>query len=427
MTRRLLLVLLAFSLAGCGLLEGPVPSEIDPTPSPTPVAATADLLILGAIEPDPLLESSFVAVMRRGYELALAETDSRVGGLRIELLRSFPPEFETDPGSLGIDQATEIGFSQSAAALARTEPRLVAYLGPNHKYAFDDGSVERVCRAGLTMMSPISTSPSVGSGCPEQRFFRASASTSGNGRAAARYLAEEGLTRVVVLLSKNDPDRKLSAWEAELDAFRSEARRGGLTILAESDVMNTSAGAITRLRPDAFVLLGRTEEPEAARFWRLREQIAVIPAVVANSAVRDRFEPIGRVSEPAGRTVVASAIPVPAGIPGYAGFVERWRAQFGEAPPPADEWLAMNSYAAMRTLLVAIERAIEEGAASPAEIRGALPSIIPSLEFTGAPYEQRWGFTGSGERYPAVGGIYLLDFTLSEVDGMFPVRTIVYE
>jgi hypothetical protein len=419
-------LLLSLTLAGCSVLDGPVPSEIEP--SATPIAESADLLILGAIEPDPLLESGFITVMRQGYELALAEANGIVGGWRIELVSELPAEISTNPTKYGIDESTEIGFGQSAVAFAALDERLVAFLGAHHKYALEDGTIGRICAAGLLMMSPIQTSPSaVKGGCPEQRFFRTSGSASGNGRAAARYLVEESLTRVVVLTAQNDPGRELSAWKIELEAFRAEARRGGLKIIAESNLMNTSAGAIEQLRPDAFVLLGRTEREEAARFWELRSQIRTIPAIVANSAVRDDFEPLGRASTPAGRVVVASAIPIPDGIPGYAALIGRWVERFGAAPPTDDQWLAMNSYAAMKALLVAIERAREAGAMTPLAVRAALPTIVASLALTGAPYELPWGFTGAGERYPTVGGIYLLDFTISEVDGMFPLKTITYE
>lgn len=425
MTRLLAALALSWSLVGCSLLDGPAPSVVDPSPTPEPVVE-ADLLVYGAVDPDPQLPSSFVEVMARGYELALAETENRVGEWRVELVRELPDEIvaKSEEYGIGVD---EIGFHRSAIAFARYDERLIAFLGPHHKYAFDDSSVERVCREGLLMISSIQGSPSRGSGCPEQRFFRTASSAGENGLAAARYLSEESLTRVVVLLSKNDPGRALPAWEDELDAFRSQAGRADIEILGEYDLLKMSASKLRSLNPQAFVLLGRVEEAEARRFWSLREEIATVPAIVASSALRDFFEPFGRETSPAGPVIIASAIPVVSGIPGYESFAARWNDRYGAPPPKDDEWLAMNSYAAMKAILVGIERAREAGIVEPRAIRAALPSIVAGLTLSGAPYGTTWGFTGAGERYPAIGGAFLIDFTVSEIDGMFPIRTLFYE
>jgi hypothetical protein len=86
----------------------------------------------------------------------------------------------------------------------------------------------------------------------------------------------------------------------------------------------------------------------------------------------------------------------------------------------------MTGYAAMRALLAAIERAREEGAGSPSEIRALIPSRVSSAELSGQPFGTRWGFTGTGNLYPVFGGLYTLDYTIAEDEWLFPLRTIIY-
>ena len=424
----LLAPLLALSLVGCSLLDGPVVGEVEPSVPPSPIARSADLLVFGGFSQrfvgmsDPVLK-----VIYEGYQLALDEVGGEVAGLEVELVRAIPDEIAdrlvgADNGGLSSRM-----LADALIEYTKREPRLFATMGPNHWFARDDGSIEALCRAGVTMFGPVLPDPATSAtGCPTQYFFRTVGSAGSSGRVAARYFAEEGVKRVLVLTTRTDNARLLPIWRAQLSAFAAEAKKSGVQLVAERDLASTDAATIRSLKPDAVLLLGRADEAAAIAFWSLRSAIATVPFMLNDLGISDNFLSAGREYKSRGPVLVASFSFEPSAYLGYQDFLRRWESRFGEEIGVFDAGLAMDSYAAMKALLTAIEQIVSAGISDPREIAARLPGALASLKLDGAPYGEPWGFTGSGDRYPVIGGIYTIDPALSE-EYFFPLRAVRYE
>jgi hypothetical protein len=145
----LLTPLLALSLVGCSLLDGPVVSEVEPSVAPSPIARSADLLVFGGFSQrfvgmsDPVLK-----VIYEGYQLALDEVGGEVAGLEVELVRAIPDEIADRIGGADNGGLSSRILADALIEYAKREPRLIATMGPNHWLARDDGSIEALCRAG---------------------------------------------------------------------------------------------------------------------------------------------------------------------------------------------------------------------------------------------------------------------------------------
>ena len=438
----LLAPLLALSLVGCSLLDGPVVSEVEPSATPSPIARSADLLVFGGFSQrfvgmsDPL-----VKIMYEGYELALDEVGGEVAGLKVELIRrrtAAPTDDTPDPEAIPNDITDRLGGADNGGLSSRMladavieytkrEPRLIATMGPNHWLARDDGSIEALCRAGITMFGPVLPDPATtATGCPSQYFFRTVGSAGSSGRVAARYFAEEGVKRVLVLTARTDNTRLLPIWSAQLSAFTAEAKKSGVQLVAERDLASTDAATIRSFKPDAVLLLGRADEAATVALWKLRSAIATVPFMITDLGISDSFLSAGREYSAPGPVLVASFSFEPSAYLGYQDFLRRWESRFGEEIGVFDAGLAMDSYAAMKALLTAIEQIVSAGISDPREIAARLPGALASLKLDGAPYGEPWGFTGSGDRYPVIGGIYTIDPALSE-EYSFPLRAVRYE
>ena len=424
----LLAPLLALSLVGCSLLEGPVVSEVEPSATPSPIARSADLLVFGGFSQrfvgmsDPVLK-----VIYEGYQLALDEVGGEVAGLEVELVREIPDEIADRIGGAESDGLSSRMLADALIEYAKREPRLIATMGPNHWFARDDGSIEALCRAGVTMFGPLLPDPATSAtGCPTQYFFRTVGSAGSSGRVAARYFAEEGVKRVLVLTTRTDNARLLPIWRAQLSAFAAEAKKSGVQLVAERDLASTDAATIRSFKPDAVLLLGRADEAAAIAFWSLRSAIATVPFMLTDLGISDNFLSAGREYSAPGPVLVASFSFEPSAYLGYQDFLQRWKSRFGEEIGVFDAGLAMDSYAAMKALLTAIEQIVSAGISDPREIAARLPGALASLKLDGAPYGEPWGFTGSGDRYPVIGGIYTIDPALSE-EYSFPLRAVRYE
>ena len=425
----LLAPLLALSLVGCSLLDGPAVSEIEPSAAPSPISSSADLLVFGGFSQRFVgLADPFVKVIYEGYQLALDEVGGEVAGLKVELVRAIPDEIADQVGAINAGGLSSRQLTDAVIAYAEREPRLIADMGPNHWLALDDGSIEALCRSGLTMLSSTLPDPGTSAtGCPGQHFFRAMGSAGSSGRVAARYFAEEGFKRVLVLISRTDSSRSLPIWKAQLSALSAEARKGGVQIVAERDIMSTDAAAIRSFKPDAVLLLGRSDEAAVTAFWKLRSAITAVPFMLTDLGLTDNFYRTGREYKALGPTLLAAFAFEPSSYLGYQDFLNRWGDRVVGEIRLGDETIAMDSYAAMKALLVAIEQIASSGISDPGEIAMRLPSVLASLKLSGAPYGEPWGFTGSGDRYPVIGGIYTVDLTLSEDLYLFPLRAVRYE
>ena len=231
---------------------------------------------------------------------------------------------------------------------------------------------------------------------------------------------------MLVLTTRTDNARLLPIWRAQLSAFAAEAKKNGVQIVAERDLASTDAATIRSFKPDAVLLLGRADEAAAIAFWSLRSAIATVPFMLTDLGISDNFLSAGREYSAPGPVLVASFSFEPSAYLGYQDFLRRWESRFGEEIGVFDAGLAMDSYAAMKALLTAIEQIVSAGISDPREIAARLPGALASLKLDGAPSGEPWGFTGSGDRYPVIGGIYTIDPALSE-EYSFPLRAVRYE
>lgn len=410
MQRLLTPLLLSLVLGGCAILDGPVPSVIEPDASPN--TTPADLLVftypdagdlvwgladkIGG-DVDANVYPYVLEILRRGYELAIAETGGVVAGLRVELISALPDAIIDDPARYGIDLASDSSlFAPAALALLQTDDRLVAALGPHHSDAVSDRTIRILCEAGLPMVSGFQGVPAADEQqCPESRFFRTSQSLTIGAKTAAAYLSEEGAQRALLVVSKHE-EGESPLWEEERAAFLSEARQQDLEVIGELVADKLTIEQVRSSGADAIALVGSTGEQETRRFWNVFRQLDRLKSVVTESAAGYAFASFGGTLGIDRKLVVASNYPNASEIPGYAAFVERWVDRYGSLTEQNDEYIAMSGYAAMRAILAAIERVVEEGINDPTQIRALLPSRLSSLEFSGEPFGVRWGFTGSG-------------------------------
>ena len=425
----LLAPLLALSLVGCSLFDGPVVSEIEPSGTPSPIASPADLLVFGGFDPRyrGLLSESFVKLIYQGYQLSLDEVHGEVAGMRVGLVPAIPDALaDRLLGEGGYGEVQDL--TEAVIAYAENEPRFVADMGPNHWRARDDGSIRALCQAGIVMISSTLADPSASaSGCPTQRLFRTAGSVGSSGRAAAQYFQDTGVKRVLLLTSRADSDRQLPVWKAQLSAFTAAARAVGVQIVDQRDLIKTTASQIRSLNPEAVFFIGLSDRVEAAALWKLRSEVAAIPFMINDMSLTDDFDLIGRQYSPEGPMLLSTFAFEPSSYIGYQDFLQRWDSRFGEEIRFGDVGIAMDSYAAMKALLTAIEQVASSGIRDPREIAARLPGVLASLKLSGAPYGEPWGFTGSGDRYPVIGGIYTVDLTLSEDLYLFPLRAVRYE
>lgn len=230
-------------LTGCGM-AGPAPVPT-PTPTPTPIPQGDGVLTIGTLLPTTGSTAFLAKAQDAGVELAVREINEAggVNGKRVVV-------YHTDSGDASTTKAEE-----SFDALVAKSVDVV--IGPSSS-VLAERLLPKVMSAGVAMISPSATSPTLSGLNDNGLLFRTIPSRVLEGAALAEIFGAESEV-AVIYFEDDDSTAVRDQLEAELEAV-------GAKLVASEGFTSTSndadkiAAALTQARPDKVVLISPFSE-----------------------------------------------------------------------------------------------------------------------------------------------------------------------
>lgn len=380
------------AFAGAALVAG-VAIAAAPGPAPEPHPQDAKRLKLVSSLPRTGSANAQTTSIVNGIRMAIAERGGVVDGYTIE----YEDWDDASPQKGNWDGQIEAANANKAVK----DPTVVGYIGTYNSGAAKI-SIPILNRAGLVMVSPANTTPSLtkpGTGEPNEprvyqpsgkiNYFRVVPTDDLQGSLGAEWAKDMGCKRVFVL-----HDRELYG-KGIADVFRTTAAKIGLEVVGYEGIDSKASNyrsLITKIRaanPD-LVYFGGTTQTNAGQLVKdMRAGGLKVPFMSPDGTFEYAFIKAAGVEnmqpEAGGVYITFGGLPSEQLTGRGAEFVKHYKERYGEIP----EAYAVYGYECARVLLDAIDRAEQKDRTS------ILQAVAATRNFEGA--LGTWSFDEFGD------------------------------